>query len=132
MMVPPTKLRLFVISPVAFESTLFIKTPKTENTTENPSTKNTVFRIMLSLLMDNTEPEDVIVSPFFLELSSETVVPEMYARKAGIIGKMQGATNELRPASKATRIVTSAMELVLDFSFKAFFHISPQSFTIHF
>jgi hypothetical protein len=34
----------------------------------------------------------------------------MYARKAGIIGRMQGAINEPRPASNATNIVGSAMK----------------------
>ena len=46
MMIPPTKLRLSVNSPTALERTLLIKTPKVENTTENPSTKNIVFNTM--------------------------------------------------------------------------------------
>jgi len=46
-----------------------IKTPKAENTTEKPKTKNTVFRIILVLLIEIVEP--------FLELSSVTVVPDM-------------------------------------------------------
>ncbi len=101
MIVPPTKLRLSVNSPIALEKTLLIKTPKIENTTEKPNTKNTVFRTMFNRLMVRTDP--------LLEPSSVTVVPEMYARKAGIIGRMHGAINEPRPASNATNIVGSAM-----------------------
>jgi hypothetical protein len=33
----------------------------------------------------------------------------MYARNAGIIGKIQGAIKELKPASNATRMVGSAI-----------------------
>ncbi len=99
--VPPIKLRLSVNSPIALEKTLLIKTPKIENTTENPNTKNTVFRTMFNRLIVRTDP--------LLEPSSVTVVPEMYARKAGIIGRMQGAINDPRPASNATNIVGSAM-----------------------
>ena len=36
----------------------------------------------------------------------------MYARKAGIMGKIQGAINELRPASNATSIVGSAIKQI--------------------
>lgn len=118
--VPPTKLRLSVNSPAAFDSTLLIKTPRVENTTENPSTKNTVFNTMFNLLIESTEVP-------FLEPSSVTVVPEMYARKAGIIGSMQGAMKELRPASNATSIVGSTMTPILNFPFKTFFHFSTQS-----
>ncbi len=101
MIVPATKLRLSVNSPTALEKTLLIKTPKIENTTENPKTKNTVFSTMFTRLIERIDP--------LLEPSSVTVVPEMYARKAGIIGRMQGATNEPKPASNATNIVGSAM-----------------------
>lgn len=93
--------RLSTNSPAVLESTLLIKTPKIENTIEKPSTKNTVFRIMFSLLMDRTVP--------FLEPSSVAVVPEIYARNAGIIGKMHGAIKELIPASTATKILTSSI-----------------------
>ena len=89
------------MSPAALDKTLLIKTPNAENTIENPSTKNTVFRIMPVLLIDMTDP--------FLEPSSVIVVPDMYARKAGIIGSMHGATNDPRPAITATNIVISAM-----------------------
>jgi hypothetical protein len=47
----------------------------------------------------------------------------MYARNAGIIGRMHGAINEPRPASNATNIVGSAIRKIYNFSFKAFFHI---------
>ena len=89
------------MSPAALDRTLLIKTPKAENITENPSTKNTVFRIMLVLLIEMADP--------LLEPSSVTVVPDMYARKAGIIGSMHGATNDPRPAIMATSIVISVM-----------------------
>jgi len=101
MIVPPTKLRLSVNSPIALEKILLIKTPKIENTTEKPNTKNTVFSTMFNRLIVRTDP--------LLEPSSVTVVPDMYARNAGIIGRMQGAINEPRPASNATNIVGSAI-----------------------
>ncbi len=100
MIVPPTKLRLSVNSPTALEKTLLIKTPKIENTTENPKTKNIVFSTMFTRLIERTDP--------LLELSSVTVVPEMYARNAGIMGKIHGATNDANPASTATARVISA------------------------
>ena len=102
MMIPPTKLRLSVNSPAVLERTLLIKTPRVENTTEKPSTKNMVFNTMFNLLIERTVT--------FLDPSSVTVVPDMYARKAGIMGKIQGAINELRPASNATSIVGSAIK----------------------
>ena len=101
------------MSPAALDRTLLIKTPKAENTTENPNTKNTVFRIMSVLLIEMTEP--------LLEPSSVTVVPDMYARKAGIIGNMQGATNDPRPAIRATNIVTSVMNQISELSNKTDF-----------
>ena len=116
---PPTKLRLSVNSPIALEKTLLIKTPKIENTTEKPNTKNTVFSTMFNRLIVRTDP--------LLEPSSVTVVPDMYARNAGIIGRMQGAINEPRPASNATNIVGSAIRKIYNFSFKAFFHIFSKS-----
>ena len=69
MMIPPTMFRLSVKSLAALERTLLIKTPRMENTTEKPNTKNTVFRTMFVLLMVRT------VS--FLDPNSDTVVPEM-------------------------------------------------------
>ena len=41
-------------------------------------------------------------------------VPEMYAKNAGIIGGMQGARNEPKPAKAATANVTSANKLVIE------------------
>ena len=49
----------------------------------------------------------VLVSP--LLLNSLKVDPEIYAKNAGIIGKIQGATNEPNPAKIATTRVISAM-----------------------
>jgi hypothetical protein len=92
-----------------------IKTPNIEKTTENPRTKNIVLKIMLILFIDSMVP--------FLVPNSETVVPDMYARKAGIMGKIQGAINELRPAMNATKIVGSVILQTRNFSFKAFFQI---------
>ena len=40
MIIPAIKLRLSVNSPIALKKTLLIKTPKIENTTANPKTKN--------------------------------------------------------------------------------------------
>ena len=91
-MIPPTWLKLSTNPDAEFASTLLITTPIVAKTTENPNTKNIVFKITLVLLME------IILLPDFW-LSSATVVPEMYARKAGIIGKMHGATNEPNPAS---------------------------------
>ena len=118
MIVPPTMFRLSMICQDVLEKTLLIKTPRVENTTENPKTKNIVFKTMLILFIDRTVP--------FLDPNSVTVVPEIYARNAGIIGKIHGATNDPSPASNATRIVGSAMISNHDFSFKGFFHIFPQ------
>ena len=101
MMIPPIMLRLSIISLAALDNTLLIKTPNMENTIENPKTKNIVLNTMFNLLMNRTDP--------FLDPSSVTVVPDMYARKAGIIGKIHGAINELIPATNATRTVGSAM-----------------------
>ena len=101
MITPATMFRLSVNSLAAFERTLLIMTPNMENTTENPNTKNIVLKIMFTLFMERTVP--------FLEPNSVTVVPDMYARNAGIIGKIHGAIKELKPASSATRIVGSAI-----------------------
>ncbi len=78
-------------------------TPKVEKTTENPRTKNNVFKIILDLLI-------VIVwePPFWF--NSLSVAPEIYAKNAGIIGKMHGATNEPNPANTATARVISATD----------------------
>lgn len=124
MMIPPTMLRLSITSFAALDSILLIKTPNMENTIEKPKTKNTVLNTMFNLLMDRTVP--------FLDPISVTVVPDMYARKAGIIGKIQGAINELRPATNATKIVGSAMLSNYYFSFKDFFHIFSKCSTMNF
>ena len=51
------------------------------------------------------------------------MVPEIYAKNAGIIGRMQGATNEPRPAKAATAKVTSDMFEIIPFFIKALFQI---------
>ena len=76
-------------------------TPSVEKTTENPRTKNTEFKIMFVLFTE------IIFELFWF--SSDNVVPEIYARNAGIIGNMQGATNDPNPASAATASVISAI-----------------------
>jgi len=76
-----------------------------------------VFRIILLRLM-------VIVCNSLL-FRSLNVEPEMYARNAGLIGKIQGATNEPRPASAAIARVISAMNHRHNFSIKGFFQIIP-------
>ena len=119
MIIPPIVLRLPINSPAVLERTLLMITPNIENTIENPKTKNTVFRIMFTLLMCKTVT--------FLEFNSARVVPDMYARNAGIIGKIHGATKEPRPASSATSIVISGIFPLYNFSFKGLFHILIQS-----
>lgn len=119
MIIPPIVLRLSINSPAVLERTLLIITPNIENTIENPKTKNIVFRIMFTLLMCRTVP--------FLELNSVKVVPDMYARNAGIIGKIHGATKEPRPASSANSMVISVISPLYNFSFKGLFHILIQS-----
>ena len=49
-------MRLSIIDPAAVERTLLIKTPKAEKTTENPSTKNTVFNMTFVLLIVRVVP----------------------------------------------------------------------------
>jgi len=71
-------------------------------TIENPSTKNTEFNMILVLLIE------IVLAPF-LPFNSAIVVPEMYAKNAGTIGSMHGATNEARPASAAIARVISAI-----------------------
>ena len=108
-------LRLSITSDAALDRTLLIKTPNVEKTTENPRTKNIVLNTMFNRFTDRTVP--------FLDPNSVTVVPEIYARNAGIIGKIHGAINELRPATNATSIVGSAILQNHNFSFKGFFQI---------
>ena len=77
----------------------FIATPNAEKTTENPRTKNTEFKKMLLLL---------IVIRSFSFLISVNVVPEIYAKNAGIMGKIHGAKNDPIPAKNAILIETSS------------------------
>ena len=91
-------------------------TPIMENITENPNTKNTEFKIIFVLLI-------VIVFDWSFWFKSRRVVPEIYAKKAGIIGKIHGATNEPIPAKTATAIETSAILFTCHFYIKGFFQI---------
>ncbi len=77
-------------------------TPSVEKTIEKPSTKNTEFKITFVLFTE------IVFAPFF-PFSSVIVVPEMYAKNAGTIGSIHGATNEPRPASAAMAMVISAI-----------------------
>tara|TARA_B100000029_G_scaffold216453_1_gene214243 strand:- start:640 stop:1059 length:420 start_codon:yes stop_codon:yes gene_type:complete len=81
-----------------------IATPNTEKTTENPSTKNTELKNTFVLLTE---------SMFFSVLTSDKVVPEIYAKNAGTIGNIHGAKNEPIPAKNAIMIGTSAILLLL-------------------
>lgn len=100
--IPPTWFNTSITSPTVLANMLLITTPNVENTTENPRTKNTEFNMMFVLLIVT------VLLPLFW-LRSLSVVPEMYARNAGIIGSMHGATNEANPANAATASVTSTM-----------------------
>lgn len=103
-------------SPAEFARTLLIITPTAENTIEKPRTKNTEFKIIFVLLTDN-----VLVLLFWL--ISVTVVPDMYAKNAGIIGNIQGATNDPKPAKAAMARVTSGISKFHNFFIKGFFQI---------
>jgi len=99
-MTPPIWLK-FEIKLNAFVANVeFIVTPITENTIENPKTKNIVFSITLDLFIK-------IFDDWFDCVKSEIVVPEIYAKNAGTIGKIHGAKNDPKPAKNATKIVTS-------------------------
>ena len=87
------------------DRTLFRITPKIENTTEKPRTKKIVFSKMFSRLVIR------LTVPLFL-CSSDMVVPEIYAKKAGIMGNMHGATKEPSPAKAATAIVSSDIRTI--------------------
>ena len=52
----------------------------------------------------------------FFILISDNVVPEIYAKNAGIIGKIHGAKNDPIPAKNAIMIETSAI-ILLDYNF---------------
>ena len=99
MMMPPTWFSRFMTSPPTPMKTLLIATPIIENTTENPRTKNTALSMMLARF--------IVTVPSLDWLMSARVVPDMYAKKAGIIGSMHGAQNDPSPAKAATAMVTS-------------------------
>ena len=99
--VPPIWLNPWIISPEEFVKALLMITPKVENTIENPRTKNNVFRIILVLFIV------IVLEPPFWFISLR-VDPEIYAKNAGIIGKIQGAKNEPKPNQVATKSVISA------------------------
>ena len=99
--IPPTWFSPSINSPADVASALLIITPNVENTIENPRTKNTEFNTIFVLLIV------IVLEPFFW-FNSESVVPEIYAMNAGIMGSMQGAINDPRPASMATARVISA------------------------
>ena len=80
----------------------FIVTPNTEKTTENPITKNIVFRMTLVLFIE-------IVCDSVDFVKSEIVIPEIYAKNAGTIGSIHGAKNELNPAIIARKMLISVI-----------------------
>ena len=81
-----------------------IATPNAEKTTEKPSTKNIELKNTFVLLIE---------SMLFFVLISDKVVPEIYAKNAGTIGKIHGAKNEPIPAKNAIMIGISAILLLL-------------------
>ena len=99
-MTPPIWLKLEIKLNAFVANVEFIVTPITENTIENPKTKNIVFSITFALLIK-------IFDDWVDFVISEIVVPEIYAKNAGTIGKIHGAKNDPKPAMKATKIVTS-------------------------
>ena len=82
-----------------------ITIPNTENTTENPNTKNTVFNITLVLFIETND----VLSDFD---KSEIVMPDMYAKNAGMIGNMHGAKKDPTPAINARKILISVIHFV--------------------
>ena len=100
-MIPPIWLKLEIRLDALFDRTLFRITPNIENTMENPRTKNIVFSKMFSLFTAR-----LAVPEFFCR--SVIVVPEIYAKNAGITGKIHGAKNEPNPATAAIPMVMSA------------------------
>ena len=114
--IPPIWLNPEINSVDAIPNVLLMTTPKAEKTTEKPKTKNMVFKMIFDLFT-----EIVFVPDFWF--NSVMVVPEMYAKKAGIIGNIQGATNEPSPASAAMAKFTSDMSYFYKFFIKALFQI---------
>ena len=84
--IPPIWFNVPIKSPAISDSTVFIMTPRIENTTENPVTKNIVFSIT----------DERLICTVALSLKPDMVVPDMYARNAGITGRIHGATNDLQ------------------------------------
>ncbi|KAG2473612.1 MAG: hypothetical protein NPMRTH4_1140004 [Nitrosopumilales archaeon] len=80
---------------------------------------------MLLRLIEN------VLALFLLEISVK-VVPERYAKKAGIIGNIHGATNEPSPARTAIARVISAMNKSNNLAYKAFFQIYSTSYSVAF
>ena len=115
-MIPPIWLNPDINSADVLPNVLFIITPKAEKTMEKPKTKNMVFKMIFDLFTE------IVFVPVFW-FNSVMVVPEMYAKKAGIIGKIQGATNEPNPASAAIARFTSGMSKFYKFFIKALFQI---------
>ncbi len=106
--IPPIWFNVPIKSPAISDSTVFIMTPRIENTTENPVTKNIVFSIT----------DERLICTVALSLKPDMVVPDMYARNAGITGRIHGATNEARPAATATIMLISAMTSSLQYAVK--------------
>ena len=102
MIIPPIWLKFEIISLADNTKIELVATPIAEKTIENPRTKNIVFNMTFNLLITIT----FVPCNFF---RSEMVVPDIYAKNAGIIGKIHGAKNELIPASSATTILTSIL-----------------------
>ena len=121
-MIPAIEFKFPKICVKELDNILLIKTPKVEKTIENPNTKNIVFATMLILL----------IWKFSFCFISFNVVPEIYAKKAGIIGKIHGAINEPNPAENAISIVGSAMYWIHYFCFKALFQFPSVSNTLLF
>ena len=115
-MIPPIWLNPKINSSEVLPKVLLMITPKAEKTTEKPKTKNMVFKMIFDLFT-----ESVFVPDFWL--NSVMVVPEMYAKKAGIMGSIQGATNEPSPASAAMAKLISGMSKFYKFFIKALFQI---------
>jgi len=98
--IPPIWLKLEINSFADEVYTELIATPNAEKTIENPRTKNIVFKITLVLFIETVR----VLSD---RVKSEIVVPEIYAKNAGIIGSIHGAKNDPIPAKTATKIVIS-------------------------
>lgn len=100
--IPPTWLKPEIKSVADEESSELIATPIVEKTTENPKTKKIVFKITLVLFIETIFVLSILVK-------SDIVIPEMYAKNAGIMGSIHGAKNDPIPAKTATKIVISGI-----------------------